>query len=76
MNIAAILTCNDIRMTIATTQPGCQIYTGNWLPSKHTAIAFETQHYPDSIHQSKFPSIILKPGEKLQHATVHDFETF
>ena len=58
-------------MTVGTTEPGVQLYTGNHL--KHAGLCLETQHYPDSVNQPKFPSVILRPGEKFQSSTVHTF---
>ena len=71
-------------MEISTTEPGVVFYTGNFLDgsvtgkggkvySKHYALCLETQHYPDSINQPKFPSTVLKPGETYRHTTVHKF---
>ena len=68
-----------------TTQPGVQFYTGNYLngePGKDGKIyknrdgfCLETQHYPDSPNQPKFPSTELKPGETYQHRTLFRFST-
>lgn len=55
-------------MEVRTTQPGVQLYTGNHLG--HTAVCFETQHYPDSIHHTNFPSIVLRPGQSFKETTV------
>ena len=62
------------KMEVYTTQPGLQFYTGNFLDGKfsvagkplkfRTALCLETQHFPDSPNKPKFPSTILKPGEK------------
>lgn len=68
-------------MEIQTTQPGIQLYTGNFLggnpaeagAKQHEAFCLETQHYPDSPNQSSFPSTILRPGKKLHEVTVHKF---
>ncbi len=69
-------------MDIATTQPGIQLYTGNYLENikgrggvfdKHDAFCLETQHYPDAVNQPKFPSTILHPGETYKQITVHTF---
>jgi aldose 1-epimerase len=68
-------------MEIRTTQPGIQFYTGNFLKGeaseasnpRHGAFCLETQHYPDSPNQPKFPSAILKPGETYHEVTVHKF---
>lgn len=71
------------RLTIHTTEPGIQIYTGNNLNgsvtglggqyNKHYAICTETQHYPDSVHQPQFPNVILRPGEEYHQTTIFDF---
>jgi aldose 1-epimerase len=60
-------------MEVSTTQPGLQIYTGNHLNPAHKAVCFETQHYPDSIHQPSFPSIVLRPGKPYKETTVFAF---
>jgi aldose 1-epimerase len=59
-------------MEVRTTQPAVQLYTGNHLG--HTAVCLETQHYPDSIHHSNFPSIVVRPGEPLKETAVFTFE--
>ena len=58
-------------MEVKTTQPALQLYTGNHLG--HTAVCLETQHSPDAIHHTNFPSIVLRPGEKLKETTVFSF---
>ena len=60
-------------MEVATTQPGIQFYTGNFLDGtitgnggvygKHSAFCLETQHFPDSVHHANFPSTILRPNQ-------------
>lgn len=68
-------------LEVLTTQPGLQLYTCNWMdgqPSsggfdKHSALALESQHFPDSPNQVDFPSTLLKPGEKFHHKTVYRF---
>jgi aldose 1-epimerase len=72
-------------MTVATTQPGLQLYTGNYLDgttgkrglvhSPHSGFTLETQHFPDSVNQPAFPSTILRPGETYRHTTVYRFGT-
>ena len=59
-------------MEVATTQPGVQLYTGNFLDGslsgnggvygKHGAFCLETQHFPDAVHHGNFPSVVLKAG--------------
>ncbi len=73
-------------MEIYTTEPGLQLYAGNFLDGSdigkgkkryayRTAFCLETQHFPDSPNHSYFPSIILKTGEKYYQKTVHRFLT-
>jgi aldose 1-epimerase len=70
-------------MEIHTTEPGIQFYTGNFLRGdagkrgrtyghRH-ALCLETQHFPDSVNQPQFPSVILRPGQTYRHRTVHRF---
>jgi aldose 1-epimerase len=68
-------------MEIFTTEPGVQLYCGNFLGGgageggykQHDAFCLETQHYPDSPNQPSFPSTTLKPGETYRSTTVHKF---
>ena len=70
-------------MTVSTTQPGVQFYSGNYLQGlpakegnhyhKHDGFCLETQHFPDSPNQPHFPSTELQPGELYQHTTVYAF---
>jgi aldose 1-epimerase len=70
-------------MEVATTQPGVQFYTGNFLkdiPGKngiiyqaHDAFCLETQHYPDSPNHPRFPTTILNPGEEFRQTTIYKF---
>jgi len=58
-------------MEVRTTQPAVQLYTGNHLG--HTAVCLETQHYPDAIHHTNFPSIVIRPGKPLKETTLFTF---
>jgi aldose 1-epimerase len=68
-------------MEIHTTEPGVQLYCGNFLDGgeggggyqQHDAFCLETQHFPDSPNQPKFPSTVLKPGQTFKSTTVHKF---
>lgn len=74
-------------LVVATTEPGLQFYSGNFLDgslketknnnvyNKHYAFTLETQHFPDSPNQPKFPSTVLKPGETYHQTTVYSFST-
>ena len=55
-------------MEVRTTQPGVQLYTG-----RTGRFCLETQHFPDSIHHTNFPSIILRPREKFESTTIYGF---
>ena len=73
-------------MEVRTTEPGVQLYTGNWLNSsvtgkggkvygKHGGFCLETQHFPDSPNKPDFPSAVLKPGQKFTSVTAFKFST-
>lgn len=73
-----------IQMDIATTEPGVQMYTGNWMSGnfegKHgkryparSAVCFETQHFPDSINKPDYPTVVLRPGHVFKSKTTHKF---
>ena len=68
-------------LEIATTEPGVQLYTGNYLDGtltgkggaryqKHAGFCLETQHFPDSVNQPSYPSTMLRPGETFRSTTV------
>ena len=72
-------------MTVMTTEPGVQFYTGNHLKGvagksghvyeKRHGFCLETQHYPDSPNQPAFPSVVLHPGDVFQSTTSFQFST-
>lgn len=73
-------------MQVFTTEPGVQLYTANWFDgtlrghggryfTQHSGFCLETQHFPDSVNQPKFPSVILRPGQTYRQTTVHKFST-
>jgi aldose 1-epimerase len=73
-------------LEVFTAEPGIQLYTGNFLDGKltgvggtvyhrHTGFCLETQHFPDSVNHSNFPSTILRPGQTYRTATVYAFST-
>ena len=75
-----------IVMEVFTTEPGVQLYTGNYLDAsfagknghtypKRSAFCLETQHFPDSIHHPDFPTIILKPEDTFRSKTIFKFLT-
>ena len=71
-------------MEVTTDEPGVQFYTGNFLDGsltgkngvvygKHAGFCLETQHFPDSPNQAKFPSTILRPGDTYHTTTSYTF---
>ena len=73
-------------LEVWTTEPGVQFYTGNFLDgtargkgglayARRSAFCLETQHFPDSPNQPKFPSVVLNPGEKYSTTTTYKFTT-
>jgi aldose 1-epimerase len=73
-------------MEVWTTEPGVQLYTGNYLdgtdigkggkPYKYRyGFCLETQHFPDSPNQPKFPSTVLRKGAQFRSTTVYKFSS-
>lgn len=71
-------------LKVFTNEPGLQFYGGNFLNGKtkgksgkayefRGSFCLETQHFPDSPNQEKFPSTILKPGEEYRSTCVYKF---
>lgn len=71
-------------LEVLTTEPAIQFYTGNFLDGtikgkggviykKRSGLCLETEHYPDSPNQSKFPTTTLKPKETYVTTTVYRF---
>jgi aldose 1-epimerase len=74
-----------IVMEVFTTEPGVQLYTGNYLDGsfngknghrypRRSAFCLETQHFPDSIHHPDFPTTVLKSGERFRSETIFKFD--
>ncbi len=60
-------------LTVATTEPGVQVYTADHLGAPFApgaGIALETQHFPDSPNHANFPSTVLRPGQVYTSTTV------
>ena len=71
-------------LEVATTEPGIQFYSGNFLDgsitgkgvralSHRSGLCLETQHFPDSPNQPAFPSTVLRPGDTYRSRTVLTF---
>jgi len=73
---AARVTAGGLAMEVLTTEPGIQLYTGNWLGApytKHGALCLETQHFADSPNKPGFPSTVLRPGGVFTSRTLYRF---
>ena len=73
-------------LEVYTTQPGVQLYTGNFLDGsiqgkggktygRRSGFCLETQHFPDSVNHPGFPSVILRPGQTYRQITSFKFST-
>ena len=73
-------------MEVWTTEPGLDVYTGNFLDGsivgaggrsyrQGDAIALEPEHFADSPNQPEFPSVELRPGELYRSRTEYRFGT-
>jgi aldose 1-epimerase len=74
-------------MEVYTTEPGMQLYTGNFLTGQapndvgkggksypvRSAVCLETQHFPDSPNKPGFPTTTLNPGQWFTSMTVYKF---
>ncbi len=85
---AAVATspATGITMTTWTTQPGVQLYTGNFMEGdavpfgkggvhypQYGGFCLETQHYPCAPNHPHFPTTTLRPGEVYHQVTVYGF---
>ncbi|MFD8500089.1 aldose epimerase family protein [Amycolatopsis sp. NPDC059657] len=73
------------RLTMWTTEPGLQFYSGNFLTEaligtggrpyhRGAGFALEPQHFPDSPNRPDFPSTILRPGDAYRQNTVFELD--
>jgi aldose 1-epimerase len=71
-------------LTVMTTEPGVQFYSGNFLDGtqhgkygvsyqKNAGFCLETQHFPDSPNEPTFPTTVIKPGETMRSETTFTF---
>jgi len=74
------------QLEVRTTEPAVQIYSSNNMfgsmvdgdgraMRQSDAIAFETEHFPDSPNKANFPSTVLRPGETFRSTTEFAFST-
>jgi aldose 1-epimerase len=69
-------------LTVYTTEPGLQFYSGNFLVGqgvvgtggrvyrRSDGFALETQHFPNSPNEPSYPTTELDPGEVYSQTTV------
>ena len=72
-----------ITMDVATTMPGAQFYSANFLEGKpgkqghiynrREAFCIETQYVPNAVNCDKFASPVLKAGQETHTTTVYKF---
>ncbi|MDR0844103.1 MAG: galactose mutarotase [Tannerella sp.] len=73
-----------IVLDVYTTEPGVQLYTGNWMSGnfagkngqrypERAALCLETQHFPDSPNKPEYPTTTLRPDETFDSQTVFAF---
>jgi len=72
------------QVTVFTTEPGIQFYSGNFLDGSITGkggivynfrfgLCLETQHFPDSPNKPDFPNVVLEPGSTYRTQTKYSF---
>ena len=70
---------------VSTTQPGVQVYGGNWLEGcpagkdgavyhDYAAVALECQGFPDAPNKPGFPSPVLRPGQQYKETIKFTFK--
>ena len=74
---------SGITMEVYTDLPGMQLYSGNFVDNepgkagavyvRRSGICFETQYFPDAIHQEGFEGPVCKAGEKYHTMTAYKF---
>ncbi|RYD34396.1 MAG: galactose-1-epimerase, partial [Verrucomicrobiaceae bacterium] len=71
-------------LEISTDKPAIQFYGGNFLDGtvvgrdkvafpKRSALALETEGFPDAPNKPEFPSAVLRPGENYSHTMIFKF---
>ena len=83
MAASAYSTDTGILMNVYTDMPGMQMYTpdqpgsvgkNGTIYGAYGAVCFETQFFPDSIHQPGFDSPILRAGDVFKSRTTYEFD--
>ena len=66
-----------IAMSLHTTLPGLQFYTGNLQNDDQLgALCLEPQHFPDAPNKPEFPNCFVKPNETFKASIKYTFSTF
>lgn len=86
LKLAATLTepTSGRTMDVLTTEPGMQLYSGNFLDGSlmgwhgvtyqyRYGLCLETEHFPDSPNHPEFPTTELSPGEVYSTQTIYRF---
>ncbi len=70
-------------MTVYTTEPGLQLYSGNFLNgvrgknghsyARRSGFCLEAQGFPDAPNKTNFPSTVLRPGQTYRQTTIYRF---
>ena len=69
-------TTTGLQLNVLTTQPGIQVYTGDYLSDPfhpRQGICFEAQGFPDAPNQPNFPSVRLEAGATYCQRTIYQF---
>jgi aldose 1-epimerase len=73
-------------LELRTTEPGVQVYSANHMDGtlisavgstlrQGDGLALETEHFPNSPNEPRFPSTLLRPGETLRSSTIFHVTT-
>jgi aldose 1-epimerase len=81
MKLAARAEAGGRWMSVETTEPGVQFYSGNFMNETATAgkyarrggFCLETQKYPDSPNKAGWPTAVVRVGEVMRSRTVFRF---
>ena len=75
--------CSGICMSVQTDLPGIQFYTGNWVGEEaakdgvpygpRQGLCLETQYYPNSVNEEKFPKPLFGPEKPFDSTTIYRF---
>jgi aldose 1-epimerase len=71
-------------MEVLTDEPGVQFFTSSNLSGapggkrggtypRYPALCLETQHFPNSVNEPRFPPTVLRPGARFRSTTVYRF---